>query len=104
MCVLTNERYITYKTGFLFCPLGRAPGVGISGAGGALGVMFFKHGHVTYTIDGDDEQNTIQVKKISYGQPGDLRVLSKGQISLNFGDHVNVKYFYTKLCACSHKR
>ena len=27
----------------------------------------------------------------------------KGQISLNFGDHVNFKYFYTKFCVCSYK-
>ena len=63
MCVLTNERYKTYQTGFLFCPLGHAPGVGL----GALGVprgyfFFFKHGHVVYQIDGDDEQNRMQVK------------------------------------------
>ena len=35
---------------------------------GALGVpkgtkiYFFKHGHVAYQIDGDDEQNRLQVK------------------------------------------
>ena len=35
---------------------------------GALGVprvskiFFFKHGHVAYQIDGDDEQNRMQVK------------------------------------------
>ena len=35
---------------------------------GALGVprcqkkIFFKHGHVAYQIDGDDEQNRMQVK------------------------------------------
>ena len=27
----------------------------------------------------------------------------KGQISLNFGFHVNFKDFYTKFCVCSHK-
>ena len=27
----------------------------------------------------------------------------KGQISLNFGYHVNFKDLYTKLCVCSHK-
>ena len=27
-CVLTNERYKTYQTGFLFCHLGHALGVG----------------------------------------------------------------------------
>ena len=37
---------------------------------GALGVargskknFFFKHGHVVYQIDGDDEQNRMQVKE-----------------------------------------
>ena len=29
--VLTNERYKTYQTGFLFCPLGHALGVGLGG-------------------------------------------------------------------------
>ena len=33
VCVLTNERYKTYQTGFSFCPLGHAPGVGLWGAG-----------------------------------------------------------------------
>ena len=34
VCVLTNERYKTYQTGFLFCRLGHALGVGL---GDALG-------------------------------------------------------------------
>ena len=40
VCVLTNERYKTYQTGFSFCRLGHAPGVGLwgEGAGGAQGV------------------------------------------------------------------
>ena len=38
VCVLTNERYKTYQTGFLFCRLGHAPGVGLLGTGGAQGV------------------------------------------------------------------
>ena len=29
--VLTNERYKTYQTGFLFCRLGHAPGVEFGG-------------------------------------------------------------------------
>ena len=64
VCVLTNERIKTYQTGFSFCPLGHAPGVGLWGAGGAQGVkkFFFKHGHVVYQIDGDDKQNRMQVK------------------------------------------
>ena len=64
MCVLTNERYKTYQTGFLFCFPGHAPGVGLLGAWGTQGVkkIFFKHGHVVYQIDGYDEQNRMQVK------------------------------------------
>ena len=31
VCALTNERYKTYQTGFLFCRLGHAPGVGLLG-------------------------------------------------------------------------
>ena len=67
VCVLTNERYKTYQTGFSFCPLGHAPGVGLWGAGGAQGVKKknFKHGHVVYQIDRDDERNRMQVKILS---------------------------------------
>ena len=38
VCVLTNERYKTYQTAFLFCHLGHAPGMGLRGAWGAQGV------------------------------------------------------------------
>ena len=34
MCLLTNERYKTYKTGFSIGPLGHAQGFGTWGAGG----------------------------------------------------------------------
>ena len=33
VCVLTNERYKTYQTVFLFCRMGHAPGVGLRDAG-----------------------------------------------------------------------
>ena len=64
VCVLTNERYKTYQRGFSFCHLGHAQGMGLWGAGGAQGVKkkIFKHGHVAYQIDWDDEQNKMQVK------------------------------------------
>ena len=66
MCVLTNERYKTYQTGFSFCPLCHAPGVEFWGAGGAQGVKKkFKHGHVVYQIVGDDEQNRMEVNFLS---------------------------------------
>ena len=75
MCVLTNERYKTYQTRFLFCRLGHAPGVGLWDTGGYPGgqtIFFFKHGHVAYQIDGDDKQNKMQVTFSSLGQTGDL--------------------------------
>ena len=64
MCVLTNERYKTYQTGFSFCSLGHAQVVGLWGAGGARVVkkIICKHGQVAYQIDEDDEQNRMQVK------------------------------------------
>ena len=71
--VLTNERYKTYQKGFLFCHLGHAPGVELWGAGGAQGVKKIQ-------IDGDDEQNRMQLKFSSKGQTGDLGVRSKGHI------------------------
>ena len=64
VCVLTNERYKTYQTWFLFYRLGHGPGVGLWGHWGYPGgqtFFFFKHGHVAYQIDGDDEQNKMQV-------------------------------------------
>ena len=61
--VLTNERYKTYQTEFSFCRLGHAQGVGLRGLWGCPGgQFFFKHGHVAYQIDGDNEQNKMQVK------------------------------------------
>ena len=62
VCVLKNERYNIYQTGFLFCRPGHAPGVGLGHWGYPGGqTIFFKHGHVAYQIDGDDEQNKIKV-------------------------------------------
>ena len=78
MCVLTNARYKTYQTGFSFWCLGHALGVGLWDAGGAQVVkIIFKHGHVAYQIDEDDEENRMQVKFSLYGQTCDLGVRSK---------------------------
>ena len=41
VCVLTNERYKTYQTGFSFCHLGHAPGMGLWGAGVPRGQKLF---------------------------------------------------------------
>ena len=60
VCVLTNERYKTYQKGFLLCRLGHSPGAG--GAERVKKKIFFSHGHVANQIDGDEEQNRMQVK------------------------------------------
>ena len=67
VCVLTNERYKTYQTGFSFCCLGHAPGWDFEALGVPRGPkkFFSKHGHVVYQINGDDEQNRMQVKILS---------------------------------------
>ena len=65
VCVLTYERYKTYQTGILFCPLGHALGgwdFGALGCPGCKKFIFFKHGHVAYQINEDDEKNRMQVK------------------------------------------
>ena len=41
MCVLTNERYKTYQTGFSICRLGHVPGVGIGMLGCPGGQKIF---------------------------------------------------------------
>ena len=64
VCVLTNERYKHIRRDFHSVPWVMLQGWDF----GALGVprgsktFFFKHGHVVYQIDGDDEQNRMQVK------------------------------------------
>ena len=66
-------------------------------------MISFEHGHLAYQIDGDDEQNRIQVKCSPFGQTDDLGVRSIGQISLQFSYKVNSKAIFTKLYLCSHK-
>ena len=60
---------------------------------------------MAYQIDGDYEQNRMQVKFSSWGQTGDLGVRSKGQISLNYDYHVNAKIFMINfVCVLTNKR
>ena len=82
VCVLTNKRYKAYQIGFSFYRLGHAPGVGLWALGAPRGqkLFYLKHGQLAYQIDGDDEQNRLQLKFSPYGQSGDLGVRSKGQI------------------------
>ena len=57
---------------------------------------------MAYKIDGDDEQNRMQVKLSSKGQTGGLEVRSKGQVSLNFDYHVNSKIFIPNFVCVLH--
>ena len=41
VCVLTNERYNTYQTGFIFCCMGNALWVELWGAGGCPGGQIY---------------------------------------------------------------
>ena len=86
VCVLTNERYKTYQTGFLFCRLGHALGLVcelLPWMGPAAAVC-------------NSQKN---FDRAPWG-PGER---SKSQISFNFNYKVNFKKIYTKLCVCSHK-
>ena len=100
MFVLTNERHKTYQTGFLFCRMGHASGVGLWGTGVPRGSnnFSFKHGHVAYHIDGDDEQNKMQLTFSSWRQTGDLGARLKGQISLTCQFQ---RFLYQTLCVFS---
>ena len=83
------------------------PGVVLWGAGcpGGQKLFYFKHGHMAYQIDGDVEQNRMQVKFSSYGQTGELGLRSKSKISLNFDYHVNFKIFIPNfVCVLTNNR
>ena len=65
VCVLTNERYKTNQTGFSFCPLGHAPGVGLWGTGGAQGAkIFFFSNMVMWYIKSTRMISRIECSKI----------------------------------------
>ena len=67
MFVLKNKR-----NGISLCRLGHTLG---GGTWGCLWVNFFyKHRRVAYQIEGDGEQNGVQVKCSPYGQTCDLKV------------------------------
>ena len=50
---------------FHFVPWVMPKGWDFGALGVPRGVIFFKHGHVVYQFNGDDEQNRIQVKILS---------------------------------------
>ena len=74
VCVLINERYKTYRQDFYSVAWVMPQGwdFGAPGVPRGSNIFFFKLGHVTYQIDGDDEQNKMQVTFSSQGQTGDF--------------------------------
>ena len=104
MCLLTNERYKTYQTGFSFPCLGHAPGVGLGGTVGVRVVqkkIFFRNSTrfgVWVTYINSTCNSTFFWVPTPWG-PGEG---PKGQISLNLNHKVNFKDFLTKLCKSSH--
>ena len=94
MCLLTNERYKTYQTGFSFGRLGHAPGVGLGGTVRGCGVkkFFFRKSTrfgVLVTYMNGIFNGTIFWVPAPWG-PGEGL---KGQISLNLNYKVNFKGF-----------
>ena len=68
MCVLYKWKIQNISDGFFVLSPWSCPGDGTLGRWGCPGGsknVFFKHGHVAYQIDGDDEQNKMQVKFLS---------------------------------------
>ena len=63
VCVLTNERYKTYQTEFVFCCLGHAPGVGLWGTWGTRGVkqFFFQTWSCSISNQRREEQNASNI-------------------------------------------
>ena len=106
VCVLTKEKYKTYQTGFSFWPLGHGPRGGTLGRWGVPSGSK-KNNFQTWSCGLSNrwgwraEQNASKVFILgsNWWPWGEV----KGQISFNFGYHVNFKDFYTKLCVCSHK-
>ena len=113
VCVLTNERYKTYQTGFLICHLGHALVV-LRGQNQIPSLCCLLCYHllnhwmkfnqilcVSYSHEwGVQQQFFFCPPPPSPRGPGEG---SKSQISFNFNYKVNFKDFYTKLCVCSHK-
>ena len=78
------------------------PGVGLWALGVPRWLKKFKHGHVAYQFDEDDEQNRMQAKFSSHGQTGDLRVrtnIIKFRLPCQFQ-----RFLYQTLCVFSQMK
>ena len=120
LCVcrlVKNERYKTCQAELLFCRLGHALGVG-------LGDVYCLGAKIKFCpaicplcyLLPNHWTKFNQIWCVGYSHEWGVQHLnifgpalrgpwdgSKGQISFNFNYKVNFKYFYTKLCVCTHK-
>ena len=103
MCLLTNERYKTYQTGFSFPCLGHAPGVGLGGTVGGWVVQknFFPKFNQIWCVS-NLHQWHMQQHNFLVPTPWGPGEWPEGQISLNLNHKVNFEDFLTKLCVSSH--
>ena len=93
VCLLTNERYKTYQTGFTFGRLGHAPGVGL---GGTVGVEWSKKKVPKFNqiwCVSNLHRWHMQRHNFWVPTPWGPREDPKGQISLNLNHKVNFKDF-----------
>ena len=105
MCLLTNEQYKTYQTGFSFGRLGHAPGVGLVGTvvGWGFKKCFFPKFNQIWCVSYSHEWH-MQLHNVLGPRPlGPCNGEGpKGKI-LNLNYKVNLKDFQTKLFVSSHK-
>ena len=83
VCLLKNERYKTYKTGFLLGCLGDAPEVGLGGAEGGGGQFFFQQFNQSWCVSNSYEWHMYRHIFFRSQPPWGLGEGPKGQISLN---------------------
>ena len=95
MCLLTNERYKAYQTGFSFGRLGHAPGVGLGGTVGGCGVkkIFFPKFNQIWCVSYLHEWHMQRHHFLGPPPPWGPGEGPKGQISLNLNYKVNFKDF-----------
>ena len=93
VCLLTNERYKTYQTGFSFHRLGHDPGVGLRGTMGVGGqkTLFPKFNQIWCVSN----LHQWHMQRHNFLVPASwaLGEGPKGQISLNLNYKVNFKDF-----------
>ena len=108
VCLLANERYISYLTRFSFVAWVMPQGwdLGVLGGGGRGGWrvknLIFPEFNQIWFVSYSHEWH-VQRHNILVPAPWGLGEGPKGGISLNFNYKVNSKKNYTKLCVSSNK-